>query len=326
MRATPLTRALAAVVSVGIIAFAAAFAEDSTVPRKENLKRSSQSPTDTEAGAIRTQSQAFIDAFNQRDAKAVAALWTEDGEYIDDTGRRFAGRTEIEKGYANLFASNPNVTIKIAIDSIRVLSQGAATEEGSAVIEPSPMGVSGISRYSAIHVKVDEKWLMASVRDTWVETPPAARSAADLKWMIGTWVAEEHGVQTESICRWSANERFLERRYTTTKLDGTKTTGLQLIGWNPLGQHVQSWDFSPDGGHSMGIWTATDGGWQSQVQGTTGHGIPTAAVNVLIRLDDNAYMWQSTQRTVGESAIPDTDEIVIKRSKPDSPQPVSPKK
>jgi len=313
-------------VSVGFFAFAVAFSQDRTAPRKENSKASSSSPADNDVAAIRSQSQAFIDAFNQRDAKAVASLWTEDGEYIDDAGRRFVGRTEIEKGYTDLFAANPKSEIKITIDSIRILSQAAAMEEGNAVVKPSPAGVSGISRYSAIHVKVDGKWLMAAVRDTWVETPPATRSSADLEWMIGTWVAEEQGVKTESICNWSANERFLERRYTTTKVDGTKTTGMQLIGWNPLEQHVQSWDFSPDGGNAVGIWSPTDGGWQSQVQGTTGSGIPSAAVNVLIRLDDNAYMWKSTQRTLGESAIPDTDEIVIKRSKTSSPQPVSPKR
>ena len=263
--------------------------------------------------AIRSQSEAFVTVFKNADAKAIAALWTEDGEYIDDSGRRFAGRNAIEEGYAEFFAENPNAVIRIAIDSLRLVSPNAAIEEGRAVVEPAPAGAAGISKYTAVHSKVDGKWLMASVRDTWIEAPAAIRSAADLEWLIGTWVAEEHGVQTESACRWVADGRFIERRYTTTLLDGTKTTGVQLIGWNPQGGHVQSWDFSPDGGHAVGVWTPTDGGWQAKVQGTTGGGISTTAAIRLIRLDDNAYVWQSAQRFLGDVALPDTDEVVIKR-------------
>ena len=32
-----------------------------------------------------------------------------------------------------------------------------------------------------------------------------------------------------------------------------------------------------------------------------------------IGLDDNAYVWQSVQRFLGDVALPDTDEVVIKR-------------
>ena len=141
----------------------------------------------------------------------------------------------------------------------------------------------------------------------------ARQNAADLEWLVGTWVAEEHGVKTESVCRWVADKSFLERKHTTTRPDGTTASGVQLIGWNPQGGHVQSWSFTSDGGHAIGIWTPVEGGWQAKVYGTTGDGTPTTAVNLLRRLDDNAYAWQSVQRFLGESALPDTDEIVIKR-------------
>ena len=29
---------------------------------------------------------------------------------------------------------------------------------------------------------------------------------------------------------------------------------------------------------------------------------------------DNAYVWQSVERSLGDSAVPDTDEVVIRRS------------
>jgi len=154
---------------------------------------------------------------------------------------------------------------------------------------------------------------MASVRDTHIETPAPASSSTDLEWLIGTWVAEEHGVKVESVCSWVVDGRFLERKYTTTQLDGKQSSGVQLIGWNPLGGHVQSWSFSPDGGHAVGIWLPTENGWIAHTRGTTGDGIPTTSINEMTRLDDHASAWRSYQRTVGNKPLPDTDEVISKR-------------
>ncbi len=279
----------------------------------EQVKSTEPQETSPELAAIRAGSQAFMDAFNKQDAKAIAALWTEDAEYIDDAGQRYVGRDAIEQVYADLFAASPNIQIQIVIDSLRLLSDDVAIEDGRAVVEPPPPGAPGFSKYTVVHVKVDGKWRMASVRDTWIEIPVTRQSIADLGWLIGTWVAEEQGNRSESVCRWVANESFVERTYTTTHVDGTKTSGVQLIGWNPLAGHVQSWNFSPDGGHAIGVWSPNQGGWTAEMMGVSGDGTPTTSINRLTRLDDNAYVWQSSQRSVGGVSLPDTDEVVIKR-------------
>jgi uncharacterized protein (TIGR02246 family) len=271
-----------------------------------------------EQDAIRQSSQAFAAAFNKGDAKAVAALWTEDGDYIDEVGRTFTGREAIEKEYAAFFAANPGVQIRIIVDSVKLLADGAAIEDGRAFLDPAP-GAPAISKYTAAHVKVGGQWLMATVRDSRVALPSAYKNVEDLEWLIGTWTAEEHGAKTVSVCRWVANKSFVERSYTTTNHDGTSTSGLQLIGWNPNGGHVQSWSFSADGGHAIGVWTPRDGGWEVEIRGVTGDGTATTATNHLRRLDDNAYAWQSINRTAGGRPLPDTDEIVIKRASASKP-------
>jgi hypothetical protein len=53
-------------------------------------------PSDADIKLIRAGSEVFVAAFNKHDARAVAGLWTDDGEYIDDSGRRFAGRQAID--------------------------------------------------------------------------------------------------------------------------------------------------------------------------------------------------------------------------------------
>ncbi len=275
----------------------------------------SQKPRDAAAdlAAIRATSQAFVAAFNKGDAKEVAALWTEDGDYIDDAGRSYAGRDAVEKGYAAHFAENPNTQIRIVIDSLRLLSDTAAIEDGRAVVEPPPAGAPAIGKYTVVHVKIGGKWLMSTVRETRLETPSAYRNVADLEWLIGVWTAEEQGAKTESVCRWVANKSFVERTYTVTQADGATASGVQLIGFNPQEGCVQSWNFSSDGGHAVGVWSPRAGGWAAEIRGVTGDGAPTTAVNLLTRLDDNAYVWQSVQRTAGGTPLADTDEVVLKR-------------
>ncbi len=264
--------------------------------------------------AIRAQSQAFASAFNSADPKAIAALWTESGDYTDETGRTLTGRDAIGQEYAAFFNAHPGVKIRLAIDSLKLLSADAAIEDGRAVLDPAPAGAPASSKYTAIHVKVDGQWLMSTVRDSRIEQPSSYRNVADLEWLIGTWTAEEHGAKTESVCRWVAGKSFVERKYTITHADGSAASGVQLIGWNPQGGHVQSWNFSSDGGQAIGVWSPREGGWSAEIRGVTGDGTPTTAVNTLTRLDDNAYVWQSVNRSAGGRSLPDTEEVVLKRN------------
>lgn len=291
-------------------------ANDAAPGPSEKQKPTKPDQTVEDLAALRAGSQAFVAAFNKGDAQAVAALWTEDGEYLDEAGRNFAGREAIEKGYAEFFADHAGCKIRIMIDSLRLLGDNAAVEEGRAMVEPAPEGAPGISKYTVFHVKVDGKWRMASVRDAWIETPSAYKNVVDLQWLIGSWSAEEHGAKHESVCRWVANKSFVERKYKVTYPDQTTSSGVQIIGFNPQGGHVQSWNFSSDGGHAVGVWTARENGWQAEVEGMLGNGVQTSAINLLTRIDDNAYAWQSIERSAGGIVLPDTDEIVVKRTAP----------
>lgn len=264
--------------------------------------------------AIRQASQNFVAAFDKADGAAVAALWTEDGDYLDEAGRKFAGREAIQKGYEAFFAEHPGTTIHLIIDSLRLLSPTAAIEDGRAILNPAPSGAPGTSKYTAVHVKVDGKWMVSTIRDYRIESPSGYQNIADLEWLIGTWTAEAPGGKMESVCSWIANKSFVQRNYTTTRADGTSTSGVQLIGFNPMVGQIQSWNFSSDGGLAIGVWTPLENGWAAELTGALGDGTPTRAVNLLTRLDDKAYAWQSVQRSAGDIALPNTDEVILKRS------------
>ncbi len=301
-----------AFLGLGIILFSATLPARAQTP----AKKTPSAPAKTDSGDLAAIRQAAVDfeaAFNKGDAAAVAAHWTEDGDYKAETGKVFSGRKAIENEYKEFLAAHPGQRILIVIDSLKLLSDSAAIEDGRAILEPAPVGAPAFTNYTAVHVKVGGKWLMSTVRDSRVETASSYHKVADLEWLIGTWTSEEHGSKTESVCRWVANKSFVQRTYTVTHADRTTTSGIQMIGYNPQGGHVQSWNFSSDGGFAIGIWSPRENGWSADLQGTLGDGTSTTATNLLTRLDDNAYTWQSIQRTAGGTSLPDTDEVVIKR-------------
>ena len=47
---------------------------------------------DPQEAAIQKTAEVFVEAFHKGDAKAVAAFWTPDGDYVDLDGRALKGR------------------------------------------------------------------------------------------------------------------------------------------------------------------------------------------------------------------------------------------
>ena len=189
-------------------------------PQESNPGTSDSASTDQESSrpagldAIRAGAQKFVEAFDKADAAAIANLWTADGEYVDASGGTHAGRQAIQESYEEYFGSNPGAKIRIGIDSFKLFSDAVVIEEGRTLVEVST-AAPALSRYRAVHVKVDGQWKMASVQDELVDAPVAQQNLEDLNFLTGTWKAEEHGNQYVSVCRWVANRSFIQRDFTT---------------------------------------------------------------------------------------------------------------
>lgn len=265
-----------------------------------------------ETREIQAYSEAFVAAFNAGDAAAIGAMWTETSDYTDVNGGIVSGRKLIEKQYADFFQANPRARIDVVIESIKLLSDTAAVETGKSFLKLENGSTSGC-KYTAIHVKVNGKWLMSSVRDEALTVTPAEQASVDLDWLIGTWTAEEHGNNMESQCRWISGKRFVERNYNVAHADGTSGSGVQVIGWNPVQRQVESWNFNSDGSVARGVWMPVEGGWRAEFVGVTSGGLSTRSVNVFHKLDENAYSWQSVGRVVDGKTEPDTQEVVVRR-------------
>src|SRR5262249_15969652 len=120
--------------------------------------------------AIRANVAAFAKAYNARDAKAIAALFTPDGQIVGKDSDTSEGRAAIQQAFADLFAENPQKRIEVTVESIRFIGSDLAVEQGSTKETDAPGEPPEYDRYTVLHVKRDGKWLMALARDE--EGPP----------------------------------------------------------------------------------------------------------------------------------------------------------
>jgi uncharacterized protein (TIGR02246 family) len=277
---------------------------------KEPAPAKAQSPAER---AVRKAAMDFDQAFNSGEAEKVAGLWTADAEYIDEDGQRYAGRDQIKKEYAEFFAANPQAKINSVTDAVRVINDTTAIEDGRAMIEPPPAGAPGSSRYTAVYVLHDGKWLLASFHDMRVANPSNYHRLDDFEWLIGTWQSGEGDNRIETTCRWLKNKSFVERTYQVITSGLPATSGTQIIGWDPEVQQMSSWNFSSDSGYAKETWKPLANGWVSQSSGVLGDGTKTTAVKVFQKLDDDTLMLKSTDRTLGGVRLPDLKEVIFKR-------------
>jgi len=267
-----------------------------------------QKPTEaakaeTAEAGIKAITAEYAKAFNAGDAKAAAGLWTVEGEYIGADGEGQTGRAEIEKSLASFFKANPKAVAEIRIDSVRVMGRGLATAEGVVSLKLPGAETALESRYTAIHILEDGKWLSVSVRE-WVPDPATEVTPKQLEWLIGEWVSKgENGSEVKLVYAWDEEKVFITCKYTVTRDGMTISKGTQVIGRNPAGG-LRSWLFDSSGTTSDGVWVRDDNRWVNEASGVLPDGTEVTSVSVLIPLGPDAYTWQTTQREVNGVSVP----------------------
>jgi uncharacterized protein (TIGR02246 family) len=281
--------------------------------------RSRADQADDEA-AIRNSDAAYLEAYNKQDAKALAALWSPEAVYVDpNTGKEAVGREQIEKEFAETFADLKDAKLEIDTTSIKFLSPNVAIESGTARII-RPKEEPDESTYSALFVKREGKWLLDRVTEEEISPPvPPPQTGyehlKDLEWMVGSWVDndDESNATIQTDCAWTKNKNFMTRSFAVVIGDQVDMSGMQFIGWDPAAKQIRSWVFDSDGGFYEGKWTKKGDRWVIQQTGTLPDGRKASEVNIMKRLDDNSFTWQSVQRAVGGDVLPDVEEVTIVR-------------
>lgn len=293
----------------------------SVPPKKETdleVKEQQAKEKNAEAEEIQASAAKFVEAYNAHDAKAVAELFAKKAEFTDEDGNLIQGREEIEANFKAMFEEFPDCKIALEIGSIRVLTPHIALEEGVVVGQPLPDGPETLSSYVAVHVKVDNQWLIVSVSDT--EAAPEGLAPHDhlqeLAWMVGDWVDESPEAIIKSSCRWDDSGNYLLHEFVVQIAGNVSASGSMRIGWDAQAGQFRSWTFDADGGHSQGLWTRADEEWVVKNQGVNANGETTSAVGVFRYIDDDTMTWRSYDRTVGGLPAEEIPANVIKRHPP----------
>ncbi len=266
--------------------------------------------------AIAKNAQSFIDAFQKGDAKAVAAFWTQDGDYTTQAGKNMKGREAIEKAFAGFFAENKDMKLRIDSDSLRFVTPEVAIEDGTTEVIAPDGSPPSRARYTIVHVKKDGQWQISSVRDAPFAPATNAENLHSLEWAIGEWADEnDKGDVARVAFEWSENQGFIVSHYATTFKNIALTSGTQFIGWDPEAKRIRSWTFDANGGFGEGSWNQDGDKWVIKTTSMLPDGKKASATNIVTKLDADTITWQSTERAVDGKSVPDTKPIKMKRAK-----------
>jgi uncharacterized protein (TIGR02246 family) len=274
----------------------------------KDKEQSKENVADT--AAVKKAGQSFLKAYLAGDAKAMAAHWTENGEYYADDGTILRGRAEIEKSYAELFAkTKPHTEAEIDVTSIRFPSKDSAIEEGYVKVRTGKEAPT-TSKYSVLHVREGGKWLMAVVR----EWPSEGVSLRDLEWLIGTWEAKRDATDVRTTYEWWGDKTFIRVHITIKRKDRT-IQGFQMIGKDRSTGQLRSWTFDPDGSFGEATWTRDGKKWVQDSAAVLDDGSVQTATNILTRIDDDTFTFQSVERSVDGEEVDDIGPVRVTRVK-----------
>src|SRR5262245_35159510 len=269
-----------------------------------------------EEDALFKNAQAFVDAFHKGDAKVLAAFWTEDGDYTDQSGKHIKGRKEIEKVFHNFFAEHKGLKVRIEIDSLRFITPDVAVEDGTTEVMTPDGAPPSRARYTIVHAKKDGEWRLASVRDATFSPPTNYEHLRDLEWLIGDWATDNpKGDVARFTFAWGPNQNFIVAHFTTTFKNISIGGGTQWIGYDAAAKHVRSWTFDDNGGFGEASWTRDGNKSTSKTKYVLRDGKTVTATNIIARVDRDTVDFHSTDRTVDGKAIEDGKEIRLKRVK-----------
>jgi uncharacterized protein (TIGR02246 family) len=282
-------------------------------PPAAPAKPAEEKPAPPEVAAVREVNRLFAEAFNRGDARAIAALWAENGEYDGPDAERLRGREAIRKAYTDFFKQNPKAALEGRVDSVRLLGPRAAVEEG--VLRSGLAGAKdrGETRFSAFLVLEDGGWRFAAARE-WVANEAPRVSLDDVAWLAGEWTAKVKDTEVRLTFAWEEGKVFLRGRYAMSRDGKAVASWTQVIAKDP-NAGLRSWQFNSDGGFGEWAWARDGSRWVIQGTGTQPDGGEETATNLLVPLDKDAFTWQVLERTAGGKAQPGQPPVKVERVK-----------
>lgn len=290
-----------------------------TAPAAETAAPAAQASTDDDVSpdeaTIRGNIDKYVESYNRRDTQTMANMWSPEAIYTDPrSGEGVMGRDAIKKLFDEIFAGEEDAKLVVNVESIDFVSPNVAIEKGAAVVTYSDHPAEETT-YTAVHMKRDGQWVLDRVSEEEIPLPPPSNyeHLKSLEWMVGTWIDQDENTVIETDCEWTRNKNFMTRSFTMVTRDGVELSGMQIVGWDAANSQIRSWVFDSNGGFGEGVWTADGDNWTIESTGSLPDGRKTSATNLLKKIDDDSYTWQSINRVADGELQPNVDEVLIVR-------------
>jgi uncharacterized protein (TIGR02246 family) len=278
--------------------------------------------------AIQDAGQAYKVALERGDGKALAALWTPDGDIIDADGNVVKGRDTVsvlEPATAGE-AKDRRPEIAIRETKIRFVDPDVAIEDGTVAVVPPGHTTPLHGRFSATWVRHEGSWKLAALREARGDEASGGESLAELSWMVGDWLVVDEATsgtggaaarpKIEVSTRWNPTHTFLLRDMKITPHGAAADAAVhvtQRIGWDPLSKSIHSWVFSSDGGHGEAVWSRDDGSWVARTTAVLPDGSQTSSLNIYSYDGKDRCVWRSLPTHVGGEHMPQVNLTLVRK-------------
>lgn len=272
--------------------------------------------TRPEERVIRQAIDEFAQAFARGDARAIAGLFTEEGEAVDPDGATIKGRAAIEDHFAQRLGGAPGDRLEATVEAVSFLAPDVARVTGRTRLRPSDGSVPLGGRFTSIYIQRDGRWLLAVAREVPDKDLTPHDHLMELEWLVGDWVEESDEAVVNTTVAWTDGGSFLLRSFDVRVKGKPALTGTQRIGWDPLTRQIKSWVFDGNGGYGEGLWMRQGDQWVIKAIGVRPDGRVATATQVLTYVNKDALRWRSIDRTLGGEISRDIDEVVMVRKPP----------
>ncbi len=260
----------------------------------------------------------FVVAYNNRDAAAVAALFTENGEVTDlNADKVTTGREDIQERYEEVFSGNDAPEIAVEVASVRLVAPGIAVEDGTAHFTPPGEDEPARSiTYTTILTKNTEGvWIIASSRDLGDATEPEGHLADLADDLKGDWTGQREEMRFDLAIGWDDTGKFMSGSMLGMSPDAEPLTTTIRFGWDGTSRSINCWTFDSGGGFAKAVWSPDgDGGYSIRTEGCTASGESMSANQHITFEDDDTFIWTVTDRLIAGENQPDSTLRVVRRA------------
>lgn len=258
--------------------------------------------------SIASATRRFVNAFNDGDVATMESLWTRQGDFVADKGKRvfFQDRLAAASAVASRKGASPDPSsLVMSINTIRFITSDVATVDGSSIYRSSSHAEPTHARYTAVWVLRDNNWKIDSIRENQLPDNQHNAHLKELVWLVGNWTDSLDNPRLQTRTHWSADGNYLDREFKSELPGWGEQTGTERIGWDAQSGQFRSWIFEHDGGFSQGVWTASENGWTIEYSGVTAEGRPIGNQLTITPRDNDGLELTSVDGTIDGQPTPD---------------------